>query len=245
MTLDEQAGAWKPPYLSYETLTNFFEKKIGANPLPPRIDTHFLDNYAGSVRPMLIMTLRTMGMLGENNEVLEPLRIAVRNPESRKEVIFHWAVDFYAEQVALAEQNATAAMLWESFTRHGYSGSTLRKAVVFYLALAEDLDLPSSPHFKPPRQPVAGTTQRRRATPTPARTSVAAELPPISPQQVAGENKVISLGDAGSVSVTVNVRWLDLPDETFTKLRQVIRDLESLMIPDGNRKDIDDEEDSS
>ena len=33
---------------------------------------------------------------------------------------------------------------------------------------------------------------------------------------------------AGKVTVRVQVRWLDLPDATFTKLREIIRDLEAL-----------------
>jgi len=35
-------------------------------------------------------------------------------------------------------------------------------------------------------------------------------------------------GEAGSVTVRVDVRWLDLPDEVFIGLRKVIQDLEKL-----------------
>jgi hypothetical protein len=42
------------------------------------------------------------------------------------------------------------------------------------------------------------------------------------------ERRDISLGDAGSVTVTVNVRWLDLTDDQFTKLRKLIKDIEAL-----------------
>jgi len=44
----------------------------------------------------------------------------------------------------------------------------------------------------------------------------------------AAERRDISLGDAGSVSVIVNVRWLDLPEDQFTKLRKLIKDIEAL-----------------
>ena len=54
--------------------------------------------------------------------------------------------------------------------------------------------------------------------------------PPQNPpaRSGSGEQVVIDLGDAGTVSINVDVRWLSLPDETFTKLRQGIRDLEAL-----------------
>ena len=44
----------------------------------------------------------------------------------------------------------------------------------------------------------------------------------------AAERRNISLGDAGSVTVIVNVRWLDLPEDQFTKLRKLIKDIEAL-----------------
>jgi hypothetical protein len=54
---------------------------------------------------------------------------------------------------------------------------------------------------------------------------------PEPPSRVDGkpaERRDISLGDAGSVSVIVNVRWLDLSEDQFTKLRKLIKDIEAL-----------------
>jgi Family of unknown function (DUF5343) len=54
---------------------------------------------------------------------------------------------------------------------------------------------------------------------------------PPPPSQVDGrpvERRDISLGDAGTVTVIVNVQWLDLSDDQFTKLRQLIKDIEAL-----------------
>jgi Family of unknown function (DUF5343) len=64
------------------------------------------------------------------------------------------------------------------------------------------------------------------------------EAPPLSPR-VDGrpvERRDISLGDAGTVTVIVNVQWLDLSDNQFTKLRQLIKDIEALgpSSPDGS-----------
>jgi hypothetical protein len=36
------------------------------------------------------------------------------------------------------------------------------------------------------------------------------------------------------VTMTVDVRWLDLPDDTFTRLRQLIKDIEALGSADGD-----------
>lgn len=225
----ESNESWKAPYLSYETLTNFFEKKLGGNPTPPRIDTHFLDNYAGSVRPLLIATLKTIGMLDDKNEVLEPMRVAARSADSRKAVLRAWAQDFYREQLELADRHATAQMLWESFSKRGFNGSTLRRAVLFYLALVQDVDLPNSTFFKAPKAPASTSPRgRRQSEDKPPPGDQHQDEQPVVRKPGAGEQRIIHLGDAGTVTVNVDVRWLDLPDDTFTKLRQLIRELASL-----------------
>jgi hypothetical protein len=244
---DHDVKDWRPSYMSYETLGNFFDKRIADNPVPPRIDRHFLDNYAGSVRPLLITTLKTMGMLDENNVVQEPLREAARGGvEGRKKVIRTWAEEFYAEQIALGQQHATAQMLWESFTkRSGYTGSTLRRAVLFYLALARDLGLPISAHFKAPKDTPSGPRPSR----APRQPSASREKPTAHEEPPSHVNRAtqdgaklerrdVTLGSAGTVSITVNVRWLDLSDEQFTALRKLIKDIEALGQPsDGTDKD--------
>jgi hypothetical protein len=232
--MTEDAGSetsWKAPYMSYETLTNFYEKKIGANPLPPRIDAYFLDNYAGSIRPLLLATLKTTGMIGEANEVLEPLRIAARGTEARKRVLREWGLRFYATQIELAHQHATAQMLWESFSRHKISGSTLRKAVVFYLALAADVDLPVSVHFRAPKAQTVKLKRpsAQRMAEARAETSEDEDEPGhVPPIRAAGEQRTVSLGAAGTVTISVDVRWLDLSDETSTTLRRLVRELTAL-----------------
>jgi hypothetical protein len=224
---------WPAPYSGYETLANFFDKKIGDAPVPPRVDRHFLDNYAGSVRPVLIATLKTMGMLDENNLVLEPLREAVRGGGDVRKMLFRgWAEDFYAEQIVLGQQHATAQMLWESFTkRSGYTGSTLRRAVLFYLALAKDVGLPISAHFKAPKaapsSPKPPRLQSHPANPE----KPAAHDDHISQDGAKPEQRDVTLGSAGTVSITVSVRWLDLTDDQFTKLRKLIKDIEALGEP--------------
>jgi hypothetical protein len=39
---------------------------------------------------------------------------------------------------------------------------------------------------------------------------------------------VVSLGEAGTVEVNVQVQWLELPDQTFTGLRRIISELREL-----------------
>jgi hypothetical protein len=238
MSTEAQAEGWKAPYISYQTLTGFIDNKLGGNPLPPRIDRGFLDNYAGSVQAQLLSALRTMGLVSDDGLVLPPLREAVKSPENRQEVVRRWAQEFYKDQLALAVDNATAQMLWESFAKHQYSGSTLRKAIVFFLTLVDELGMPKSVHFKPPRQTPGQSPRRKKDAkpvdkpPLPANTAVV---------PAAGEQKSISLGSAGEVTVHVNVKWLELSDEKFVRLRKAIRDLEDLAEQASDDEPVEDE----
>jgi hypothetical protein len=233
--------SWRAPYMSYETLTNFFDKKLGDNPVPPRIDPHFLDNYAGSVRPLLVATLKTMGMIDENNQVLGLLHDAVKSPDSRKAVMRAWAEDFYAEQINLARQHATAQMLWETFSKQGgLTGSTLRRAVIFYLALSRDVGLPLSAHFKSPKAAApSGQKSNRTQPPSPAVAQAPEPDSAVHDGVTAYERRGVTLGTAGTVEIIVNVRWLDLSDDQFTKLRRLIKDIEALGLPGDDRDEED------
>lgn len=250
-TSDSAQDSWRAPYMSYATLSNFLDTKISAGAVPPKIDSGFLDNYAGSVRPLLIATLKTIGLIDDESLVQDPLREAVRGPESRKAVLSAWAERFYAEQIELAKQNATASMLWASFTKHQINGSTMRRAVIFYLGLSEDVGLPTSAYFKPPKAP---PSEGRRPTPkserkdgqdadTPPADQPASPTPP--PAAAGVERRIINLGAAGRVEVTVQVRWLDLPDDTFTKLRKLIKDIEALELAAQEEANADEAEESS
>jgi hypothetical protein len=201
-----QASAWKAPYVAYPTLTNFIDVKLGSNPLPPRIDRGFLETYSGSVRPLLLQALRTMGLVGEAGEVLAPLREAARSTDLRKKILGEWARLFYVEQIELAGQHATSTMLQESFAKHQYQGSTLRKAIVFYLSLTDDVGLPKSPHFKAPKQVGVGPGRSR------SRHTVAAEALPqrVVPPSTGVYSLTVRLTSGGTVTLTVDVNPLAL-----------------------------------
>jgi hypothetical protein len=212
MSTDTAQSEWKAPYIAYSTLVNFIDQKCGANPLPPRIDRSFLDNYSGSVQPLLLGTLRTVGLIGEDNQVLQPLRDAARSPQARKGVLREWAEGFYKEQLGLAEEHATTDMLQHSFARHKYTGSTLRKAVVFFLSLTDDLGLPKSPHFKPPRQLAGQARPRtRRVSPPPPEAAAPTSGDVREPDK--WDTLTVHLKSGGTVTLMVDVNPLMLKGE--------------------------------
>lgn len=228
MPTDDQEIEDRPPYLSLTTFINFLDR-LGAGPLPPRIDKSTLDTYSGGTQAIMLAALRSMRLINPDGTVTPALREAVESDESRKAFLRAWARHQYARQIQLAGENATASMLHESFT-DTYQGSTLRKAVVFYLALTEYLDLPTSPHFKPPRQTKGNGARRRIPRAKTASAAPLAEEPPSrGPANVPpGEVTTIKIGDTATLTIIVNAQWMKLPLETITKMRKAIASLEAL-----------------
>jgi hypothetical protein len=230
MSDDRQADGWKPPHISYERFTKFIDVRLGGKELPPRIDRGFLDNYAGSVQSLMLSALRTIGLIDtETGTTLPALTAAAESPEQRRHVLRGWATKFYEEQLRLAQANATAQMLHESFGRSGLSGSTLRKAVVFFLTLADDLELPRSPHFKPPRETGTAVSRKRRSAP-------ASKLEPVmTPSTATGhsESRTFNLGEAGSVTLSASVSVLRMSEGGLARLGKVVRYLEEFERDEG------------
>jgi len=224
---DQTVPEDKAPYLSLTTLANFFER-WGNGPIPPRIDKSALDKYSGGTQALLMSALRLMGYVNQEGHVLPALREAVHDLDARKAHLDQWARRFYARQLELAEQSATSQMLHESFATYGYNGSTLRKAVVFYLSLVEYLGLPNSPHFKAPKQSATPTSRRRKPAPAtrPLTDLSTAHSPP--PAQSRGEVTVVRIGSLATIAVNVEAQWMKLPVETITAMREAIAKLEAL-----------------
>lgn len=217
----------KPPYLSLTTLTNFFDR-LGEGPVPPRIDRSALERYSGATQALLMNALRLMRYVSPDGLVLPSLRDAVNDPVARKAYLEGWARHFYAAQLALAEENGTAQMLQESFAGFGYNGSTLRKAIVFYLQLVEYLGLPNSPHFRAPKQggtPTAKRRPRTTATPTARSEPTYGSMIYGEPR---GETTIVRIDDLATITITVDAQWMKLPVETITSMREAIATLEAL-----------------
>lgn len=223
----QEVGEWRPPYLSYTTFTNFIKHKCSEQPLPPEIDRTFIDKVAGGVQPQLLSALRAVGLTeGENNKVQGLLKEAVESDKHLKRVLKNWAVEFYSEQIGLAETNNTAQVLWNSFDRSGYTGSTLRKAIVFYLALTDDVGLPKSPHFKPPKQ-----ARSSKKKPTGDAGGIEKPLddppPPPPPANNNSQSKMVQLRSGGSVTVSYDANLFDTSDEDQQFVMDLIAKLRS------------------
>lgn len=221
----------KPPYISFGTFTNFLDR-LGAGAMPPVIDKGYLDTMSGGTQAMLMQTLRAMNFVDDNGTVRPALAQAATDPDARKRHLKAYFDFAYVEQQELAAKNGTSTQLATSFAKYKYTGSTLRKAIVFYLAMVDYLEATKSPNFKPPRAtPSTGRRRPNRDQSGDGDDEEDDDDPP--PPKHTGEVVIVNLGDAGKVTLDVDVRWLELDDEVFVELRKLVKDMQALAVQAG------------
>jgi len=156
-----------PPYISFSQLENMLER-LRQEGMPSRIDRSYLASWSGSAQSQFLKAARALGLLEDSGAPTELLKQLVNAPDDRPALIGRMLQRHYPEVFAL-EPNATQAQLEEVFRDYvGISGSTTRKAIVFFLHAARFADVKLSPHFRAPRSrgPSSAKPRVKRRDPT-------------------------------------------------------------------------------
>lgn len=198
---------FSPPYLSFETFRNFVQR-LNPRALPPRIDRSMMIGMAGGTQSHLIQAMKQFRLIGDSNEVLPRLVAMTRGDEGFTDGMREILLELYGPQLELARQQATPAQLTESFVRSGYTGSTLRKAITFFLHAAKAAEVPLSPHFRPPRA-APPATRNRRTKPKPTAPSGFETPVSVTP----AESHTIDLSSGGTITLSCTTSFLSLTRE--------------------------------
>lgn len=140
------------PYTSYATFKAFV---LGLAPeaMTSTVGRSTMGDARESTKPHLLHALHALALVGPGGEVLDPLvRMSISEDAFRNELraIIR---DVYAAPLRLADQGgSTSELTWLFARAGGYSGSTLRKAVTFFLHAAADCDIAVSPNFRTPQR---------------------------------------------------------------------------------------------
>ena len=133
-----------PAYVAWKTFMTATGQLEGV--LPPQLDTSVFPNHAGSVKSQLLSTFRFLGFTEPDGRATESLRTWVEDQAGRPELMGVVLREKYSAVLGLAEQNATPRQMHEEFTQMGVRGSTLRKAVTFFIKACElaEIAVPAS-----------------------------------------------------------------------------------------------------
>lgn len=246
MDTESATDELRPPYLPFATFLGFLSE-LASKPLPPQIDRSMMSSKSGTDQANLFSALKFFNLIDGQQVVQDGLKALVAtDDEGRKRALGSMFRQRYPGQFKVSEQNGTEKALLDSFEHDfGYSGDTRRKAMTFFLHGARWADTELSAHF-----PATRLGSGRSPGPRPKRAVKKKTASLVTPERSAtgnlagdGEKVHVSFGDLGQVDVMVRVRWLELPDETFTDLRRIIKELKALDTAPAESPDIDLDED--
>lgn len=163
-TMPEQIVKQTPPYLPYKTFRNFIDGlRVG---IPGRIDRSVIPSLSGVTQSMLIGALRYFNLTNSDGRPTELLGgLVSAEPVDRQRLLQNLLRTGYPFMFSgtINLENATTKEVQEAFAGAGVSGDTVRKAVAFFLAAAQDADIPLSQYIKV-RRLVTVLAKRRGGT---------------------------------------------------------------------------------
>lgn len=170
--MEPDSSGFKPPYMAFQTFWNFIEE-LSSKPLPPRIDRSLMGNKSGTDQNNLTSALVSFGLVDAGGVVLSRLQqLTATDHEGRKKLLAELVREYYPNELAVSEANATINGLHESF-RDSFgltSAETRRKCETFFLHALRVAELPVSPHFPQTRSGsgAPGTPKKRLVRKKPA-----------------------------------------------------------------------------
>lgn len=196
-----------PPYLAFGTFRNFLQ---GLDPerVPARIDRSLMIGMAGGTQTYLLQALRQFELIDEEGRASRSLVDLAGGDEAFQAAMSGLVRRFYADQLTLSDQQGTAGQLTESFAGSGYQGSTLRKAITFFLNAAAAAGITLSPHFRNPSPGRSTTAVRKKPRPKPTTPS----LDPAQNSSVA-EQRTVQLKSGGTLTISCSTTFMELSRE--------------------------------
>lgn len=220
MAAQKEQKSLTPPYVPYRSFANSLNK-LSERGLPGRIDSSVFSGQSGSTIAALLAAYKYLGLMHESGAPSEMLKSLVaveegdRGPlikellETRYTFLRHPDIDL---------NNATAQQIESAFREQGIGGSTITKAVSFFLAAVSAAGVAVSKHIKapPPKRNGAPRTKRSKTRGLPDVETPAAPLPPQRPVQSAAELLLAKFPDFDpSWPEDIKAKWF----ESFSSLR--------------------------
>lgn len=169
------------PYASFRAFSNFIDS-LRESVIPGRIDPSVFGKKSGGTIYSLLATLKSLNLIDDDGGPQDSLRELVNCPEvDRKKVLREIIKNGYPSfwDGSLNLEITTPAQFDEHVRSHfNARGSTVDKVAAFFLAAAEETDIPISIHLKN-RKPTAPSSTSRKSQK--ARKQEAAPQTPTSP----------------------------------------------------------------
>lgn len=154
-----------PGYGSFKSLTTFFNARRDDDHITTVVDRSLMSNFNGSTANELLATLRFLKMTDEKGVPTALYSKYVQASDSDRKPMLAQALrdsyPFVFSAPGFDIERETSARLADVFRAQGISGSTLSRAISFFLSAAKDAGIKVSPNIKPP--PVQKSAKKKGA----------------------------------------------------------------------------------
>lgn len=157
-----------PAYGSFKTLQSFVGEVKELGHIPLRIDRTQMSKLSGAAAKELLATLRFLDFVkGEKAEPTDLFAEYVNATDDERRAVLnkvlHASYGFLFSTSDFDIERATGGQVAELFREHGngISGSTLQRAISFFLSAAKEAGIKVSPSIKPPKAVANGTRPKK------------------------------------------------------------------------------------
>lgn len=169
MTTEDTNATSSPVYVPYATLTSALESlRTHGIPGTGKIDKSLWDTQSGAIQGQLILAFRFLGLIDGQNRVLPQLPPLVEaSSEDRKPLLRKIIEDKYRSVMSLDLATISQGQLDEAIRNMGVSGSTLVRAVRFFVKACTEVGIPISKRVseKSKTRPATNGAKKRRSAP--------------------------------------------------------------------------------
>lgn len=157
----------KPPYVAYRTFVNSLNK-LQEWGTPGRIDSSVFAGQSGSGIAALLAAYKYLGLMEDSGAPSAALKELVKHGESERGPLMRALIEGryeFLKPPSIVLADATTQQIEAAFREQGIQGSTITKAVSFFLSAAQDAGIEVSKHIKTPQPKRNGSTgtKARRA----------------------------------------------------------------------------------
>jgi hypothetical protein len=213
-----KSGATIPPYVPFSTFRGLLQRMKEEGRPPDVIDRSYLSGMSGGYQSQVMAALKAYWFVEDDGRPTKDLEQLLKNPEDEWPSVLHSHTAWlYARAYELADRHGTQGQLEKLFREdYDFSGSTLRKAIKFFLDVSKFADLPLSPHWKTPsRASIPPVTKRPRKAKVPPTTTPQASRPSGKKDKGVSQSEdtqEVALDSGGVVSLKVSVDLFRLSD---------------------------------
>lgn len=229
-------------YLPFRTFVSSIEAL--EHGIPKQIDRAIWRSQSGVVQTQIMMALRFLGFVNQDDAPTALLHEYVEQKDRRKEIMVKVLKAAYAEIIKHDLTKMTPKMLDDAFDAYKVSGDTKRKAVTFFLKAAKFAEVPMHSLLSSQVRNTGPRGKRRKAN---GEGNGTTQSPPSEymPSEFSASNtRTVNLHGAGSVTVKVayDPFALSVADRDFVfKLIDMLKAYPVVEDPEGDESE--DEED--